>query len=326
MAATGPSWHAHSETEMDDVTRLFWELDHLEKLNKVKESYNQGKMAGVGQGGSLQSTATAEELRNLNRYCSTVDVDRLGSEVSGLGFDPVSEAELIRKCLKKKHYANLIANVGKRKCIERCVIAGKYKHLYGQEITALFRKELVGHFRILMEGMFVPTVDFLTQCLRRAMKGFGTNEKAIIDILVPCSNCDVARIKETYLIKFGRDLEKDLVSETSGHFRRLLVSLIQGQREPSFGEDGTEIVANVEDAARDAKNLYDDGEAKWGTDETTFNAIMCNRSWTQLRAIFKEYKKVSKKDIFQAIKSEFSGDIMDCHMAEVWSFFSVICR
>ena len=40
-----------------------------------------------------------------------------------------------------------------------------------------------------------------------------------------------------------------------------------------------------------------------------FNAILCQRSFPHLRAVFDQYKTISKKDIEDAIKSEFSGDI-----------------
>ena len=40
-----------------------------------------------------------------------------------------------------------------------------------------------------------------------------------------------------------------------------------------------------------------------------FNEILCQRSFPHLRAVFEQYKTVSKKDIEDAIKSEFSGDI-----------------
>jgi hypothetical protein len=37
----------------------------------------------------------------------------------------------------------------------------------------------------------------------------------------------IAAIKKTYHEKFKRNLEKDIMSETSGHFKRLLVSVLQ---------------------------------------------------------------------------------------------------
>ena len=42
---------------------------------------------------------------------------------------------------------------------------------------------------------------------------------------------------------------------------------------------------------------------------------MCTRSFAHLRAVFDEYKNVSKKDIEDAIKSEFSGDIKNSLLA-----------
>lgn len=51
-------------------------------------------------------------------------------------------------------------------------------------------------------------------------------------------------------------------------------------------------------ARADANSLYQAGEKKWGTDEATFNMIMCSRSHPQLRATFAEYKKVDNLFIF----------------------------
>lgn len=51
------------------------------------------------------------------------------------------------------------------------------------------------------------------------------------------------------------------------------------------------------------------GEKRLGTDESKFNEILVNRNYAQLRSIFQEYKKIAGKDIEEAIKGEFSGDI-----------------
>ena len=51
------------------------------------------------------------------------------------------------------------------------------------------------------------------------------------------------------------------------------------------------------------------GELRLGTDESTFNEILCQRSFSQLRLIFDKYEMISGQSMKQAIKDEFSGDI-----------------
>ena len=75
------------------------------------------------------------------------------------------------------------------------------------------------------------------------------------------------------------------MSETSGHFKRLLVSMCQGAREENTAVD-------MAKAKREAQELYQAGEKKWGTDESKFNQIIAVRSFPQLRATFDEYVRV----------------------------------
>ena len=93
-----------------------------------------------------------------------------------------------------------------------------------------------------------------------------------------------------FVLVYSKPLEKDVKSDTSGHFRRLLISLLQGRR-----PDTTEV--NVDQATQDAQSLLDAGAAKFGTDESRFNVLFCDRSDSQLRAIFDQYAKLTGKSI-----------------------------
>ena len=68
----------------------------------------------------------------------------------------------------------------------------------------------------------------------------------------------------------NRNLEKDLISETSGSFKNLMVALCQANRPGGNTIDRRK-------ARNDAKALFEAGEKKWGTDNSVFNAILCSR-------------------------------------------------
>ena len=61
----------------------------------------------------------------------------------------------------------------------------------------------------------------------------------------------------------------------------------QGAREENTAVDQAK-------ASREAQELYQAGEKKWGTDESKFNQIIAVRSFPQLRATFDEYVRVSE--------------------------------
>ena len=57
----------------------------------------------------------------------------------------------------------------------------------------------------------------------------------LIEILASRTNAELLQLKAAYKKDLGRDLEKDLESDTSGHFKKLLLSLVNGCRDESSG-------------------------------------------------------------------------------------------
>ena len=61
--------------------------------------------------------------------------------------------------------------------------------------------------------------------LRKAMKGFGTDEAALIKICANRTNSQRQAIKAAYKAAFGRDLIADLKSELHGKFEDAMIAL-----------------------------------------------------------------------------------------------------
>lgn len=58
------------------------------------------------------------------------------------------------------------------------------------------------------------------------MKGFGTNDTTLIRIVVTRAEIDMQYIKAEYQKKYGKTLNDAVHSETSGHYRAFLLSLL----------------------------------------------------------------------------------------------------
>jgi len=186
---------------------------------------------------------------------------------------------------------------------QRLATAKMYKTAFGRDLRKDLKSETGGNFEEAVKSMMFDSATFDAWCLRKSMKGAGTDEAALIEVVCTKSNAEMIAINKAYSeLYFGRVLEKDIISETSGHFKRLLISCIQGNRQENTTVD-------MAKAKKEAQQIYDAGEKKWGTDESVFNKVISLRSRPQLLATFKEYRKISQYDITRSIEHEMSGDL-----------------
>lgn len=71
---------------------------------------------------------------------------------------------------------------------------------------------------------FYPDKD--AAALRKAMKGLGTDETTIIEIICRRTHAQRQLIIQGFSKQFGRDLVKDLKSELSGNFKKVIIGLM----------------------------------------------------------------------------------------------------
>ncbi|XP_061473389.1 annexin A6 isoform X2 [Rhineura floridana] len=227
-------------------------------------------------------------------------------------FDANQDAEALYNAMKgfgsdKEAILELITSRSNR---QRNEICRAYKSLYGKDLIEKLKHELTGKFERLIVGLMRPLEYFDAKEIKDALKGIGTDEKCLIEILASRTNQQIRAVVEAYRDAYERDLEEDVIADTSGHFKKMLIVLLQGTRE----EDD---VVSEDLVEQDATSLLEAGEVKWGTDEAEFIYILGNRSKQHLRLVFDEYLKVSGKPIEASIRGELSGDFEKLMLAVV---------
>lgn len=184
---------------------------------------------------------------------------------------------------------------------QRVEIVKAFKTCYDRDLIDEVRQKFRGDFLDLLVALLTPTKEFYCRELYDAMNQAGTDENALIEILVTLSNRELYDVNQRYPKNYGRSLEKDLRDDTCGNFRKLLVSLANGTRDDSN-------VLDLYSARLDALELKKAGVDRWGTDGSTFNRILCLRNFDQIRLIAQEYEFTTSHSLEKDIKSEFSGD------------------
>ncbi|XP_014400229.1 PREDICTED: annexin A3 isoform X1 [Myotis brandtii] len=226
------------------------------------------------------------------------------------GFSPSVDAEAIRKAIRGigTDEKTLISILTERSNAQRQLIVKEYQAAYEKKLKDDLKSDLSGHFEHLMVALVTPPAVFDAKQLKKSMKGAGTDEDALIEILTTRTSRQMKEISQAYYTVYKKSLGDDISSETSGDFRKALLTLADGRRDESLKVD-------EQLAKKDAQILYNAGEKKWGTDEDKFTEILCLRSFPQLKRTFDEYRNISQKDIEDSIKGELSGHFEDLLLA-----------
>ena len=213
------------------------------------------------------------------------DAEDLRKAMKGFGTD---EAALIKICANRTNS-------------QRQAIKAAYKAAFGRDLIADLKSELHGKFEDAMIALFADPIEYDADQLREAMKGLGTNEDTLIEIIATRPPHILRAVKERYQQKYQRDIETDVKKETHGTLQHLLIALLQCNRSVNTNP-------NIDQCAQIAQEIYQAGEAKLGTDSSVFNKYFCSLSPMELACVAQQYHKLTGHTILQAIDKEFSGD------------------
>ncbi|XP_078681745.1 annexin A7-like [Branchiostoma floridae x Branchiostoma belcheri] len=230
-------------------------------------------------------------------------------------FDPEKDAETLQEAMGGwgTEEAPIIEILANRSNSQRVELASQFKTMYGDDLVDRLKGELKGDLEETVLALMTPPVEYQARCLKAAMEGAGTSEDVLIEIMCTKNNQELEDLKTVYSEVYDdNSLEEDIESETSGHFKRLLVSLCNAQREEGGEDDVDEGLAE-----EDAREIYEAGEGQRGTDESKFNSVLALRSWAHLRVMFDKYNDLAGQSIDNMIDEECEGAVEDGYLAIV---------
>uniref|UniRef100_A0A7N6A4D3 Annexin n=1 Tax=Anabas testudineus TaxID=64144 RepID=A0A7N6A4D3_ANATE len=233
-----------------------------------------------------------------------------GTVTASATFNASADVAVLDKAIKAKGVDEntIIEVLVKRSNEQRQKIKAAYQQATGKPLETALKNALKGDLEDVVLALLKTPAHYDAQLLKQAMKGLGTDEDTLIEILASRTNREIVEIKKAYKEDFKKELEEDIKSDTSGDFRAALLALCKASRTEGVSEQLVD---------SDARALYQAGEARKGTDCSVFIEIFTTRSAAHLRKVFDRYSKYSKVDMAKAIDLELKGDIEKCFLALV---------
>jgi annexin A7/11 len=221
--------------------------------------------------------------------------------------DMTPEATTIRGAMKGMGTKDkvLIKALAKLDPLQIAGLRQAYKSHVGRDLEKDITSETSGYYR---EGLLAIVRGPLLQdaySVKRAIKGLGTKERLLNDVLAGRSNADMRAIKTTYQHAFGKDMESDVGSDlsldTKKHFMKIMAATRSEESSPIYPQQ----------LEQDVASLHDFAEAKFGALDFKVRDILTDRSDGQIRATAQQYHQRYHNPLDALIRSKFSG-----HMEE----------
>uniref|UniRef100_A0A671T590 Annexin n=1 Tax=Sinocyclocheilus anshuiensis TaxID=1608454 RepID=A0A671T590_9TELE len=220
-------------------------------------------------------------------------------------FDPDKDAARIETAIKTKgvNEQTIIDVLTKRTYNQRREIAFAFERRAKKDMISALKGALSGSLETVILGLMKSTAQYDASEIKASIKGLGTDEESLIEIVCSRSNAEFMEIKKVYKELFKKDLEKDVSGDTSGDLAKLLLALVEARRaEPSS-------VVDYQKIDEDARALYEAGVKRKGTDVKCWISIMSERSVPHLQKVFERYKSYSPYDMQESIRKEVKGDL-----------------
>jgi annexin A7/11 len=198
---------------------------------------------------------------------------------------------------KEKEVIEIVSNTD---LTTRLSMVQYYEAAYGKKLEDDLKSKLSSKFRDLVMDLFLSLTELDVEILKRAMKGFSTDEIPIFEILTSRPKWMIDDLKKLYKTSTGKDLVQDLEKNFSGNMKRNVISLLNNFRSTSEKPNKTQ-------CEKDAEILKNTKEENWFNDEKIFEPIFLKKSPEELVMICRYYFKKTGIALCDVIEKKFSG-------------------
>lgn len=226
-------------------------------------------------------------------------------------FDPSYNAdydvELIRKATKGfgTDEKVLVQVLSRKSPAHTLQLAERFEQLVGKSLVQVIEKETSKWFCYGLVGCAMGPLNWDVHLLHRAMKGAGTHEDLLTELLISRSNAEMNEMKYAYEKTYHKSLQKAVQDELSMKTERAFNMALTARRDEEYAPiDHSRVQADIH-------TLYNASSKRLGTDEIAVCGLILSRSDNHLRAVAQGYMAAHRKTVPEMIRAEFSGHMKD---------------
>ncbi|XP_022766562.1 annexin D5-like [Durio zibethinus] len=196
------------------------------QIQLIKQIYHS--KFGVFLEQDIEGHTSGDHKKLLLAYVST-------SRYEGFEVDremALKDAKALFKAGEKKlgtDEKTFIRIFSERSRAQLAAISSAYHDMYGGSLKKAVKSETSGKFEhglLTILKCSENPAKYFAKVLRKAMEGLGTDDTTLIRVIVTRTEIDMQYIKAEYLRKYKKTLNDAVHSETSGHYRTFLLSLL----------------------------------------------------------------------------------------------------
>ena len=211
--------------------------------------------------------------------------------------NPMADYENMKNYIQNKESTKIVEYICNLSNEQRQKFKEMYIASYGIELSKELDSVLSGDANYLLLGLMKTPVEFDAEKLNISMKGLGTDEETLSEIIATRSSRHLVKVREKYSELYNESLDDAIKGDTSKYYRNILIAMIQGGRSDNPYPDSQRMKDIVNQLKDDNENLQEN-----------FVSYLVNCSYGEICTICREYEKAYGKNILEGIKDKFGKD------------------